>query len=173
MYKGVVTFGFLIFLGAACILDYRFDKIHNGLIAAGLLWSCIMQLYGNGLSGLGSWVTGALIVFLCTYPFFKIGVLGAGDVKLFAVSAGYLGIKSGMVFLGCTFLVAAVFAVFKMLYQRNFFQRFRYFFHYVKQICHTTQITLYEPDEVSRKKAILHLAGPAFLAGVLMIGGVY
>lgn len=132
-----------------------------------------MQFSGRGLTGVLDFAEGFFSVFLLTYPVFKLGMLGAGDGKLFAVCAGAMGVNRGVAFLFCTFLVAAVLAVLKMLYHRNFLQRFRYFFTYAGQAVCTSRLTVYEQDTAERKESRIHLAGPALLALLLYLGGVY
>lgn len=132
-----------------------------------------MQLAGKGLTGVLDFAEGFLGVFLLTYPLFKLGMLGAGDGKLFAVCAGAIGLSRGVTFLFFTFLLAAVPAVLKMMYQRNFSQRFRYFFTYVGQVACTSQLTLYEQDKTGEKGSRICLAGPACLALLLGLGGFY
>lgn len=132
-----------------------------------------MQFSGKGLAGVLDFGEGFLGIFLLTYPLFKLGMLGAGDGKLFAVCAGTMGINRGVAFLFCTFLVAAILAVLKMLYHRNFFQRFRYFFTYVGQAASTARLTVYEQDAAGKKENRIHLAGPALLALLIGLGGFY
>ena len=44
----------------------------------------------EGIGGLCAYVGAVLLMGAFLYPFFRIGALGAGDVKLFGVTAGYL-----------------------------------------------------------------------------------
>lgn len=132
-----------------------------------------MQLSGNGLTGIFDFAEGFLGVFLIIYPLFKLGMMGAGDGKLFAVCAGAIGLGRGVPFLFCTFLFAAVPALLKLLFQHNFLQRFRYFFTYVGQAACTARLTIYEQDSTEKTKNRIHLAGPACMALLLCLGGLY
>ena len=58
----------------------------------------------------------ALFVAAILYPFFIIGGLGAGDIKLLA--ATILVCKKPVEFLFLSFLIGAVFGVFKTVYER-------------------------------------------------------
>jgi len=166
-------YGIFVFMLVACYQDYREGKIRNWLICAGLIWGVFQQCALNGHVGIFDFAEGLLGVFLITYPLFKLGMIGAGDVKLFAVCAGSLGIKRGMIFLGCTFLTAAIISLIKMLYHRNFLQRFRYFFRYVEQSVTAKQLLLYGTDGEKKPEVHIPLAGPACLSILLCLGGLY
>ena len=112
-------------------------------------------------------------IFCATYPLFKLGMIGAGDVKLFAVCAGVLGLQKGFIFLCCTFLVAAVPAVLKMLHNHNFSERFRYFFTYAGQAVSGSGLTVYDAENKEYQRNRIPLAGPACLSVLLSLGGVY
>lgn len=165
--------GLLLLLLIAVCQDYRQDKIKNGLVMSMLLWGLYLQIAGCGGRGIWLFLTGSCLTFFLTYPLFQIGALGAGDVKLFTACAGALGIKRGLLFLCCTFLTAAVLSLRKMLYQHTLFQRFRYFFTYIRQAVLMAQIIVYEWDDTKKKERRIHLAGPAFFAMLLGLGGMY
>ena len=79
-------------LGAlACGFDLRTRHIPNlltfGGALAALLYTLVLHGPGGLLSAIGGWLTG-LVLFL---PFFALGGLGAGDVKLVACIGSWLG----------------------------------------------------------------------------------
>jgi len=162
-----------VLLLIACYQDYRENKIRNWLVFAGLCWGIYMQFADKGMIGILDFAEGCLAVFLMMYPLFKLGMIGAGDIKLFAVCTGAIGVNRGVCFLCVTFLVAAVLALLKMLHQRIFFQRFRYFFTYLGQTVRTAELTIYGSNDTGQKKSRICLAGPACLAVLLCLGGVY
>lgn len=170
---GMCIYVIFVFLLIACYQDYKHGKIRNWLIYAGFIWSIYQRWILYGPKGLIGLVEGILCVFIITYPLFKLGMLGAGDVKLFAVCAGSMGLKEGLIFLGCTFLAAAVLSLIKMLYHRNFLQRFRYFFNYVKQAVDTRCLTMYVYYSEKHPEIHICLAGPACLSMLLYLGGLY
>ena len=103
-----------VFLAAACRYDYGERRIPNNLIiwtaAAGAVW----RLWNERAPGLLWYLGQAVLVMAILYPLFKIGGLGAGDVKLLGVTAGYLPAEKILVFLFCSLLVAAMISVVKM-----------------------------------------------------------
>ena len=104
-----------VFLAAACGYDYRQRRIPNyvilGMTIAGIGW----RMYDERAPG-ALWYLGlAVLVMAVLYPFFKTGGLGAGDVKLMGVTAGYLPAEKILGFLFCSLLVAALISLFKIL----------------------------------------------------------
>lgn len=166
-------YGVFVFTLVACYQDYKDGKIRNWLICSGLCWGMYQQCAVSGMKGILDFAEGLLGIFLLTYPLFKLGMIGAGDVKLFAVCAGSMGLKSGLIFLSCTFLAAAVLSLVKMIYHRNFLQRFRFFFNYVKQTVSTMKISLYCSEDQHNTANRIPLAGPACLSLLLCLGGIY
>jgi prepilin peptidase CpaA len=84
-------------LAAACLSDLRARRIPNVLVLVTAVIGVAFAVAGAGwLGGLtragGGLVTGLAIWF----PFFAFGMLGAGDVKLFAASATFLGARAGV-----------------------------------------------------------------------------
>src|SRR5690242_18940194 len=78
-------------LAAACQSDLRARRIPNTLVLVTAVIGVAFTVAGTGwLGGLahagGRLITGPAIRF----PFFAFGMLGAGDVKLFAASATFL-----------------------------------------------------------------------------------
>ncbi len=86
---GIVYSGMLI---AAAIGDLRTRRIPNRLVAllaaSGLAYSAAAQPVFEGLLK-GS--AGLLVGLLCWLPFYALGWLGAGDVKLFSAAGAWLG----------------------------------------------------------------------------------
>jgi len=77
--------------GASCFTDLRTRRIPNILTLGAALMAFAFFLTTGGFSGLGwsaaGWCVG-LAVFL---PFFFLGGMGAGDVKLLAALGAWLG----------------------------------------------------------------------------------
>jgi prepilin peptidase CpaA len=82
---------------AACVSDLRTRLIPNRLvlatIAAGVVFAMVTNPGINGLSRAGA---GLVTGFLVWFPFYLLRMLGAGDVKLFAASATFLGARGAL-----------------------------------------------------------------------------
>lgn len=83
---------FLAGLGAACVSDVRARRIPNAVVLAIAVGGVAFSLLTAGLAR-GSVVSlsGLLVGLALWFPLFALGVMGAGDVKLFAASAAWLG----------------------------------------------------------------------------------
>lgn len=135
----------------------------------GLVLATGITVWEEGLAAL-LWLTVRVsLTTVVMYPFFKIGVLGAGDVKLFAVCAAFL--ESGEcvpVFLK-SLIPAAIIGLCKLLLLGNIKERIYYLFSYGMDV---VQFGVWKPywtkDNLHLKKAAsLRMAGP-LLIGVLL-----
>ena len=92
--NGVVLSSALI---AACWTDLRARRIPNFLVlftaAAGIVLAVVARSWLAGFAHAGGGLLTGLAIWL---PFFAFGMLGAGDVKLFAAAATFLGAKSAV-----------------------------------------------------------------------------
>jgi prepilin peptidase CpaA len=88
----VLLYSIAILVAAvACITDLRSRRISNVLILFGLLSGLSFNLMLSGLLGLGWSLLGGLLGLAVFFPFFALGGLGAGDVKLLACLGAILG----------------------------------------------------------------------------------
>jgi prepilin peptidase CpaA len=75
----------------ACVTDLRTRRIPNvltlGAAIAGLVAHVVLDGASGALTAGGGWLTG-LLIFL---PFFALGGMGGGDVKLLAALGAWLG----------------------------------------------------------------------------------
>src|SRR5512146_11218 len=81
-------------LVTGCWTDLRARRIPNKLVlftaAIGVLFSIAAHGWLNGFTRAGGGMLTGLAIW---FPFFALGMLGAGDVKLFAAAATFLGAK--------------------------------------------------------------------------------
>jgi prepilin peptidase CpaA len=81
----------LVIGGVACATDLRSARIPNaltfGAVAAALLFH-LLAPQGGGAMFIGAGLLAGLLVF---FPFFALGALGAGDVKLMAALGAWIG----------------------------------------------------------------------------------
>lgn len=93
----------------ACGYDYLQNRIPNRLLllmlAAGVGWNGMLNGFPAALMGAAR----TAAVMLALYPLFKIGCIGAGDVKLLGICAGFLPAAKIWIFLFVSLLVSAIF----------------------------------------------------------------
>ena len=79
------------------------------------LWQKWRLANGTGVT----YVLSILLMIFLLYPFFKLGALGAGDVKLLGICAGFLQYDKILQFLFFSLLAAAIFSLIKLIRERS------------------------------------------------------
>lgn len=161
-----------IFVAAVCLTDYRRTRIPNRMILLIFLYGLGYRYWDAGGSGAAGFLSNCILVLLLLYPLFKIGAVGAGDVKLFSVTAGCLSRQDIPCFLVSSLLIAALISLIKICRERSGKERFIFLCAYLSDVCRTGHFSLY-PAAAETKRAGVCLAGPVFLSLLLHIGGVY
>lgn len=128
-----------LFLAVAVITDLKSNRIPNWLLLIGLVVGLLTTEH------LIESILGSFLIILIFFPLFRLGVLGAGDIKCMAMISLYLTQQRLWSALVYTFLLAAGIAVYYIFHS--------YYFH------------------VSKKK--VHLAVPIFLGTLISVGGAY
>lgn len=77
------------------------------------------------------------------FPLFHMRMIGAGDIKLMALTCGFLGARDGFECIVYGFLLGAGLSLIKLLVQKSLFQRLNYFNAYVRRLIITKEVTAY------------------------------
>lgn len=77
-------------LATALVTDLWQRRIPNALVVVGIAIALGSQYLTTGLAGLGSGGLGMLIGFVLFLPFYALGGMAAGDVKLMAMVGAFL-----------------------------------------------------------------------------------
>jgi prepilin peptidase CpaA len=87
---------FIAWAVVVAISDYRARRISNLLIAAGLAAAFGCALFQSGPFGISLLHSsiGAAVGLVALLPFFALGVMGAADVKVFAVLGAWCGMHA-------------------------------------------------------------------------------
>jgi prepilin peptidase CpaA len=75
---------------AAAVFDVRTRRVPNALTVSGFVIAIVLRFVagpGTGIDGL----TGAILAFVLSLPFFVLGVLGGGDAKLLVAVGAFMG----------------------------------------------------------------------------------
>lgn len=162
-----------VFLMLACGYDYRKNRIPNALIVLMSILGAVWRFWSGGTWDVLSYLAQAAVVMILFYPFFKIGGLGAGDVKLLGVSAGYLFPDEILPFLFWSLLTGAVISLVKMWKRKDFGDRIGYLWGYLAGTVRRGSWQLYlENGKDGRAKGVC-LSGPVLFSILLHLGGVY
>lgn len=163
-----------LFLAAAGCYDYKSGRIPNLLLIGMLAVGAVQSLWEKGAVGGCAFLAAVILVTALLYPLFKIGTVGAGDVKLLGICAGYFPHEKILHFLFYSMLIAAVFSLIKLWKKKNAKERFLYLGEYLLGVMQTGQWHLYmENERELRAAAGLCMSGPVLVSALLYIGGVY
>ena len=161
------------FLAVAGILDHLTHRIPN-LLSAGMFFYVIWQSITEfGITSLPGVFFRMIAVAFFLFPFFSIGTLGAGDVKLLAVSAGYFEGGRALSFLFFSFLIACAEGTVMMAAKGQMKKRMLRLAIYIKTLIKTGKIERYHASGDAGKRSGVALAGAMFVSAVLGIGGLY
>lgn len=156
-----------------CLYDYREQKIPNRLIGLALLTGLTRGLCLEGVLGVGRYLIVSAVVIFLFYPLFRIGGLGAGDVKLLGVCAGYFPVGDVFSFLFISLLFSAVFSMAKLVKEQNVRDRIAYFCDYCRTVVRQGKWICYVPVSGGKKLKGVCMAGPVLCSVLLKLGGVY
>ena len=159
--KMIVLAGVLV---ACTVFDLLKYKIPNTVILIGMLAGIIMNFDKIGLS-----LIQMVVIFLVFFPFYRIKGLGAGDIKLMMMLAGFFTTKKLFLIIALAFMIGALFSVIKMLKSKEARSRLTYGFKYLRKIVITKTVDPYECNKTN-KATVIPLALPLSIAAVL--GGV-
>ena len=160
----------VVLLGGAWY-DIREHRIPN--------WWCICALVGGfiltwtwALPGENLWqllLYGGriLAVTVLWFPLFWLRMIGAGDIKLMALMAGYLGFRAGARAVLYGFFIGAILAFLKMLVCINLHQRLRYCFAYFRRLFLTGERMPYYEASRDGRTVVIPL-GFCLMAGYVM-----
>lgn len=157
----------------ACFYDYGKGRIPNLLLVAMFVVGWIDGICCEGIRAIIFFPLECVVMMLLLYPLFKIGALGAGDVKLYGICAGYFPREKFLFFFFLSLLIAAMFSLIKMIKESNALERVSYFCEYIVSVVQSGRVRLYIENEKERKAAGICLAGPILASVLLYIGGVY
>lgn len=164
----------LLLLLLAALADLKTDQIPNGFILLGMFLGLTGGLWTD--KDLWKSIVSMLLAFLLLYPIYKIGVLGAGDVKLFIMIGSFYEMKDLMGILAGGFVIGAVFSLMKLLAEHNGRERMQYFFSYVSEVIQTREWKVYGEDLVQDYRMYwrnkIHFAVPILFSAVLKAGGL-
>lgn len=164
----------LLLLLLAALADLKTDRIPNGFLITGIAAGMAGSLW-QGLSPVRS-VVSLLLAFLLLYPLFRIGALGAGDVKVFMMIGSFLGVKELLAVLVLAFMIGAVCSLVKLLAEHNGKERMLYFLSYIMEVVRTRQWKIYgenmAQDYERYRRNKIHFTIPVLFSVALRIGGM-
>ena len=117
-----------VFLILINITDIKGFKIKNIVvlptIIIGLIYGIICNSFLDSMYG--------MLIPLVLFPLYALKMLGAGDIKALCAIGTVLGFKLSVMTMLLTFVSGGVIALGFMLFNKNFTERFKNLFNYLK-----------------------------------------
>lgn len=121
----IICVSFLILINITDIRGFKIkNKVVLPMIIVGLVYGLVCRTFLDCLYG--------MLIPLVLFPLYALQMLGAGDVKALCAIGAALGFKLSVMTMLLTFVSGGVIALGFMLFNRNFLERFKNLFHYLK-----------------------------------------
>ncbi len=128
----------------ASYYDIRYRKIPNSYWLINMVVIVIMKmvswLYNYDLP---VYITGMIFVMIIHILPFHIGIVYAGDIKLFMMLGFILGCDITIYIIAVSYIVGGVYALIYMIYHQILFSRLKNLYSYIQQILLTGEIVAY------------------------------
>ncbi|MBE5865670.1 MAG: prepilin peptidase [Lachnospiraceae bacterium] len=157
----------------ACLFDYTKRKIPNLFQVFILALGMMRSVHIGGWERLVLYLLSTVGVLVVLYPLFRIGGLGAGDVKLLSVCSGYFSVSQVFMFLFYSMLISALFSLVLLLKERNIRERAVYFVEYCTEVARSGRWQLYLPEVCGKRFKGVCMSGPILCSVLLGLGGLY
>lgn len=127
----------------AVLFDLYSYKIPNALIVTGIGMGILYAGWNAGWKGLLDSIAGIGLPVAFLFILFQLRMLGAGDIKLFAVIGGIIGHHVLVVML-YSFLAGGVLSAVQMFVHHNLVHRMKWFWNYIRTCFRARQVIPYE-----------------------------
>jgi hypothetical protein len=154
-------------------MDYLRGIIPNEIILVMCAAGVTDSFLNGGMINVLYFVIKAVVVTALLYPVFRIGAVGAGDVKLIGICSGFISKDSILCFLFFSMLIAAVFSIIKICIKGNFRERFTYLGNYVSEIIKNGRVKRYCENNEELRTAGVCLSGPVMCSMLMHMAGIW
>jgi len=162
-----------VLLSVVCLTGYRRSDIADRIILLIFLYGLWYRYWDAGGCGLTDYLIICCIVYLIFWPFFKIGALGSGDIRIFSVTSGFLSGRAAVRCLLISLLIAAMISLLRICIERNARERAAYLCSYLAGVCKNGYWSLYLSNLPDSGRREGYMACPVLFSVLLHAGGVY
>ena len=124
------------------IYDIRSYRIPNPLVLIGICIGSVHSFYSGSWNGLFQSMLGIVFPITLLIILHRLRMLGAGDIKLFAVIGGSIGFSVWKVML-YSFIAGGVLAAIHMCFHQSLVSRMKWFWNYIQSCLQTRQVIPY------------------------------
>ena len=147
------------------------------LIVTGILLGINHLIYNYNIQTILTHIPGILFPLILLFPLYKIGALGAGDLKLFSLLGFYFTFFETAFCMFLSFGIGAVISIIVLLWRRNTKERMLHFWNYIKKCIWEGHICYYYPQpsvqrafiqSTEEEKSKIHFSLPIFIGVIFM-----
>lgn len=157
---------------AVCLFDYSQKRIPNWLMLLVTANGLCYRFAEDGIKGIFLYLGQAIGVFILFFLFFRIGGLGAGDVKLLASTSGYLLFERVLLFLFISLLISALLSLILLIHRKQLTSCIRRLSEYINNCILNGEFRRI-PSGKEAEMLTVCMSGPVFVSLLLHIGGAY
>lgn len=167
---GFFIVALLILLIWAVVTDLSKTRVPNCIIITGLILGLFYRVLYLGHRNYIVILAGIVIPVLIFFPLFLMRAMGAGDIKLFAVTGAFFSIEDNMKCIALAIMLGGVIALIKVFANRNLRERLKYMFLYLGNVIRLALAGNYcEIPYIDREDtAAVQTAGIKFTVPVLL-----
>ena len=174
---GNLIVALLVLLIGAVVWDLSKTQIPNVIIVSGLIIGIFYRVLCMEERNYFALLLGIIIPVLLFFPLFLIRAMGAGDIKLFAVTGTFFTIGENLKCIVLAIMLGGVFALIKVLFYRNLRERLKYMFTYFRNVLQFAGTGSFygfpyadrENDECV-KRAGIKFSLPILIAAIIVMG---
>lgn len=160
-------------LFVAVLWDFYKGKIPNILILSAAVAGVIHLNCNYGMEAVLFHIPGILLPLILLFPLYKIGTLGAGDIKLFSLLGIYFSFMETVVCIFTAFIIGAMISFIALLWRRNLRERMVYFVDFLKDCISCGRFRYYylesEKEKSAKEKSKIHFSLPIFLSIIFLL----
>ena len=152
-------------------MDLKQHRIPNLLTVIAAISGLVLQITFSGLDGLQSGLGGLLVGLVTFLPFFMLGGMGAGDVKLMAAVGTFLGPVNTLFAVGLTLVAGGLLGLFVLTTRRDGRAALRRYSTMLKVLAYTGGAS-YAPPRAGETAAVRFPYALAIASGTLLAWGL-
>lgn len=152
----------------ALVSDLKTYRIGNRIVLPPIILGIVINIYEKHTIGLIESMKGIFIPIILLILLFALGMLGAGDIKLFSGIGAIMGGEFIILCIPLSFLIGGIACLTIMMVRKNAKERFNILYNYIKSCLIIGKLLPYE-DIISSKDARFPLATAIFAASLVTL----
>lgn len=137
----------VLILSAATLTDIRSHRIPNILSLGGMVLGLALQFWTHGAAGMLAGLGGIGIGLLIFIPFYALGGMAAGDVKLMGAVGAFLGPMPALLAVAFTLMAGGVLAFCVLIIRRGALESLRRYLSIAHCLLVTGRISYVPPAD--------------------------